>query len=581
MKGKKSKEYKRTGLKKWIENRRKRNQRKYIMTKPSFKKIFAKYLAVFLCMAMLVCMIGTYVAVGYYRQVMYREFVINTEGIGETISNGYTECMKGNVLEEEAVSRWKSEVRWQLNSKKIWDYEACLYDKATKEPFVEQKCVINVILIENPDTEDKVRMILECDFNRMEQAVLEFNNYWEEIDSDGDGFFEENAPWLELKDLYVKGGHFVPGKLQLLIMDENGETQIIKEYDYTPEDTTGYQFVDLENDKNYKMLGPVWFVESDEDVSYDMIKEYVKNGGSFEEIETIWNGEYSEDSYTFWGMKTIFSELVTLDNGKEYVLVMAGDINLWKNYGGWVIASYIGILLLAVVIAIAFAYRTYMVRLNHYQLDTYRRETTNAMAHDLKTPLTAISGYAENLRNNVHSEKKDYYADIILEHVQYMNEMVGNILELAKVENTNWMPHKESLDLKAETQDILKKYEILTADKNLTVSVEGERVIEADKVRMTQALENLIGNAMKYAANDTIIHIKLEKDFYEVRNRIDGELEVSVEELWKPFIKGDNSRNEERGTGVGLTIVKNIADVHGFELVLQCEEQEFVAKIIF
>ncbi len=577
MKGKKSKEYKRTGLKKWIENRKKKNQRKYIMTKPSFKKIFAKYLAVFLCMAMLVCMIGTYVAVGYCREVEYRDFTIWSEGMGDSISNAYRECMEINASQEEIVSGWKSLVRWQLNIKKDMGYEACLYDKATKEPFVEQESVINVVLIENPDEKDRVSRVLECDWEKMEQAVLEFDDYYREYDPDGDGF----TLWLELKNLYVKGGYFVPGKLQLLNMDENGETQIVKEYDYTPKDTTGYQYVDLENDKNYRILGPVWFVESDEDVSYEMIKEYVKNGGSFEEIETIWNGEYSEDSYTFWGMKTIFSELVTLDDGKEYLLVMAGDINLWKNYGGWVIASYIGILLLAVVIAIAFAYRTYMVRLNHYQLDTYRRETTNAMAHDLKTPLTAISGYAENLRNNVHSEKKDYYADIILEHVQYMNEMVGNILELAKVENTNWMPHKESLDLKAETQDILKKYEILTADKNLTVSVEGERVIEADKVRMTQALENLIGNAMKYAANDTIIHIKLEKDFYEVRNRIDGALEVSAEELWKPFIKGDNSRNEERGTGVGLTIVKNIADVHGFELVLQCEEQEFVARIMF
>ena len=111
--------------------------------------------------------------------------------------------------------------------------------------------------------------------------------------------------------------------------------------------------------------------------------------------------------------------------------------------------------------------------------------------------------------------------------------------------------------------------------------MEGACEIEADPIRMEQAIENLIGNAIKYAPTDTEIDIKIDKNFYEIRNRLEGELETPVEELWKPFVKGDNSRNEQRGTGIGLTIVKNIADIHGFELSLQCEEQEFVAKIEF
>lgn len=580
MKGKRSK-YKKKKFMKGIDNIRKNNQRKYIMNKPKFKRIFAKYLAISFCLAILVCMVGTYIAVGYYREVMYREFIINTEQVGQTISNRYTEIGKNNALQEEAISYWKSAVRWSLNSKKVLGYEACLYDKTTKEPFLEQKCVINVILIKNPDTEDRERTVFECDCEIMKEAVMDYEKEYKKYDPDGDGFTENYVPWLEVKNLYIQGGLFVPGKVQLLFVDDNGETQVLEEYDYMPEDTTGYEFVNLENDKNYRTLGPVWILEPDKNTSYDMIKEYIENGGYFTDSETIWEGDLSENVRTFWGMKTIFSEMVTVDDGKEYLLVIAANINLWNSYGGWVVATYIAVLLLTVFIAIAFAYRTYMIRLNHYQLDAYRRETTNAMAHDLKTPLTAISGYAENLRNNVHSEKKDYYADIILDHVQYMNEMVSNILELSKMENTNWVPQKESLNLKVETQNILKKYEILTTDKKLKVSVEGQCEIQADKVRMVQALENLIGNAMKYAANDTVIAVKMEKDFYEVRNIMEGELETSVEELWKPFVKGDNSRNEQRGTGVGLTIVKNIAEVHGFRLVLQSEEDEFVARIMF
>lgn len=73
----------------------------------------------------------------------------------------------------------------------------------------------------------------------------------------------------------------------------------------------------------------------------------------------------------------------------------------------------------------------------------------------------------------------------------------------------------------------------------------------------------------------------MDKDVYQVRNQINGEMQTPVEELWKPFVKGDESRNEQRGTGIGLTIVKNIADIHGFELLLQCEGQVFVAGILF
>ena len=94
-------------------------------------------------------------------------------------------------------------------------------------------------------------------------------------------------------------------------------------------------------------------------------------------------------------------------------------------------------------------------------------------------------------------------------------------------------------------------------------------------------VENLIGNAIKYAPEDAEIHIRMNQNGYEIRNRMNHELKTPVEQLWKPFVKGDDSRNRQKGTGIGLTIVKNIADIHGFELELQCEEHEFVANLLF
>ncbi|MBO5088479.1 MAG: HAMP domain-containing histidine kinase [Lachnospiraceae bacterium] len=560
----------------------KRKQRVNIMRKPSFRRILAKYMAIGFCVALFIGCVGTYIAVSYYRSVGYKDFVIHTNRMGENILDAYTSSMEKGLVQEDAISSWKSTVRWNLNTKRVMGYEACLYDVSTKEKFVEQKCVGNIVFREIPPTESDmgVRHILECDCNVMKETITDYNNWFEERGVEADDL-DTDVPWLEVKDFYFKGGLFVPGKVELQINDGYGVTNVLKKYDYTPKDITGYRYISLQDDSQYGVLGPIWFLEPNQDVGCELIEDYIERAGDMEDKEEIWMTSYSEDHRTFWGVQALDSEIITVDDGKEYLLVVAADINFWKAYKEWIIVAYLAVFVLSIFIMVPVAYSTYMKRWNHYQLDSYRRETTNAMAHDLKTPLMAISGYAENLRNNVHTEKKDYYADLIMEHVAYMNGMVENILELAKVENISQVSERTSVDLKECTQKILKKYEILTTDKNIWVNIEGSCEIGANQMRMEQALENLISNAIKYAPADTEIHIKLDKNFYEVRNQLEEKLESSVEELWKPFVKGDNSRNEQRGTGIGLTIVKNIADVHGFELVLRCEEEEFVAKILF
>ncbi len=565
------------------KSKKNKTQQMHIVKKPIFQRILAKYMAIGLCVAILIGCVGTLTAVSYYRDVAKRDFTIQTNGLADAAVENYTQCLEKESTKEDGIAAWKTILRWQLNNRRVHGYEACLYDVHTKEIFVEQKCVANIVFREDKNREDRgIRHVLECDWKEMEEAILDYNQWYEEHGMTEEALYVDPSPYLDVKDVYIKAGTFVPGRMQMVINDENGEEEVLKEYDYTPKDTTGYRHFEMEENENYGILGPIWFIDPNQEVSCELIETYLDADGTYPDIDSLWETSYhSDDRNTFWGMKSVFSEIVTVDDGKEYLLVVGADINLWKSYKGWVITAYIVLLIFSILITTVIAYRTYMKQLNHYQLDSYRRETTNAMAHDLKTPLMAISGYAENLRNNVHTEKKDYYADLIVEHVAYMNGMVENILELAKVENIGQVTEKNSLDLAEQTQKILKKYEILSTDKNLWINVEGSCEIEANQMRMEQAIENLIGNAIKYAPTDTEIDIKIDKNFYEIRNQLDGELEISVEELWKPFVKGDNSRNEQRGTGIGLTIVKNIADVHGFELVLQCEQQEFVARILF
>lgn len=568
MKGKK----KTSKWKKWIQQKKRARNRRYTMEKPSCRKSFIHCFVIGLCIAIVTCFLATIGVVSYYREVQKRDFYLYTNTFADNLIENYEKISEYSDTEEEKLELWRTQVRWNLNTKKgAFGYDGCIYDVDTREIFVEPQQQVHVLLIENYGTEKKTSVWYECDTELLKDVF----DTCIEIEEESDIF-----PEIVLKDMYIRNGKFIPGKMYLHLNNPD-VVEIVKEYDYTPEHTTGYQHIVIEGNEQVRVIGPTWWWEIEENpTTKEMINDYVENGFIYDNAAVdIWEEDTSIERTTFWGWQNVFNEFMTVDDGKEYMLVMAVDINLFKSYGIWVIVAYSLILLLTIIISYAIAYRSYMIRLNHYQLDEYRRQTTNAMAHDLKTPLMAISGYADNLRANVHSEKKDYYADVILEHVQYMNQMIGNILELAKVENVRWVPDKEDIDLKSITEDILKQYEILTADKKIMFDLEGEATIQADKALMTQALRNLISNAIKYTANGTVIHIQMNKESFEIRNTMEDKLEVLVDELWKPFVKGDNSRSEQKGTGIGLTIVKNITDVHGFELVLQCKEQEFIAQI--
>lgn len=574
-----------------IQQRKRKNNRRHIMEKPKFGAMFIKRLLAYLCVAVILCLIGTVGVTKYYNDMKVMEFYSLYNYVREQATESYRDASRATDSPEEAFELWKSQMSFLLNTYCATfegDAAIALYDANTQQQLVENRSAVHVIYRELSDTEEQsgYRYYYECSYELMQEALDAYDKtYVEIVDKDQDGM-GDGLPTISLvaKDMYVKNGEFVPGKVVLQQYDNFSDepSAIIQEFDYTPEDTAGYEHIIIDGNEDIKVLGPMWSNQIENDRIKGYLREYAEKGFS---IVDEWEWPDMSDSHsTLWGFRYFDNTLVLSEDIPDDILlelVIGVQSNVFEQYGASFVKAYITVLLLTLALSLATAYRSYMMRCNHYQLDEYRRQTTNAMAHDLKTPLMAISGYADNLRANVHSEKKDYYADVILEHVQYMNQMIGNILELAKVENVRWVPDKEDVDLKSMTEDILKQYEILTADKKITLDVEGESTIQADKSLMTQALRNLISNAMKYAANGTIINIQIDKESFEIRNIMEGELDVSVDELWKPFVKGDNSRSEQKGTGIGLTIVKNITDAHGFELVLRCEEKEFIAQMLY
>ena len=213
-----------------------------------------------------------------------------------------------------------------------------------------------------------------------------------------------------------------------------------------------------------------------------------------------------------------------------------------------------------------------------YEIFEYRRKMVDAMAHDLKTPMAAISAYAENLSNNIATDKKEYYAGKIEDKVAQMNRMVNDILEFSKSENSSAAITKESVDVAEVIEKIIADNEHVTAERNLKINfVKKSVTVKTDLNLFRMAIANLINNAVLYSKEGTEINITCDEKNLVIIN-IAEEVSDNANDLKDPFVKGSKARSTG-GTGLGLAIANNNLAMLGFKLDIKFEDSRFVATV--
>ncbi len=286
--------------------------------------------------------------------------------------------------------------------------------------------------------------------------------------------------------------------------------------------------------------------------------------------------QINEDTFTL--SMSSCTEFVT-ENGRQLVLINAIDFNVLSVYKFPLIIIAVALLILGLGLAFLLS-RTAFTRLKaRYDMEDYRKTLINTMAHDLKSPLMSISGYAENLLSNVHSEKREHYASAILENVQHTNQIIESVLTLSKTEN-NIKLSKENVNVADLINKCIPQFELPISEKKLLFETTGNSNISADPALFTEAINNLLGNAVKFAAPESTINIRLDKSQISIENDCEHIPETNVNALVQPFVTGDASRSNKSGNGLGLAIVKNICDLHMFALRLNITDNRFVATIL-
>ena len=207
-----------------------------------------------------------------------------------------------------------------------------------------------------------------------------------------------------------------------------------------------------------------------------------------------------------------------------------------------------------------------------------RQDFTANVSHELKTPLTAISGYAELIENHmVDPEQETRFAQEIQQNANRLLSLINDIIRLSELDNSENLVRYEQVDLDLVAQESVNNLTVNAEKRGVKLYYEGEPcTLRADRGMLTELVDNLAANAIRYNNEGGEVHVRV---YYEkgqpmlsVADNGIGIPKDQQERIFERFYRVDKSRSKQTGgTGLGLAIVKHIVELHDAVLHLESE----------
>ena len=214
------------------------------------------------------------------------------------------------------------------------------------------------------------------------------------------------------------------------------------------------------------------------------------------------------------------------------------------------------------------------------------------VSHDIKTPLTSIITYVDLLkRENISDQRILGYIDVLDGKSQRLKQLIDDLVEASKISSGNISIQLDTINFVELVRQSIGEFDEKFAACNLQIVTklpDSSMLIEADSSQLWRVMENLFQNVSKYAMHGTRVYIEMEeegegfekKNVFSVKNISARYLEVDAEDLTERFIRGDKSRQTE-GSGLGLSIAKNLIEAQGGEFEIMVDGDLFKAIIKF
>jgi signal transduction histidine kinase len=204
------------------------------------------------------------------------------------------------------------------------------------------------------------------------------------------------------------------------------------------------------------------------------------------------------------------------------------------------------------------------------RVNRLRRQMTADIAHDLRTPLTVISGYIESMRGGDLKPTPERFA-LIYSEIERIQNLVGDLRTLSLADTGELSLNTQSISPKNLLEHAASLFRHQAQQKNVSIDVKASPdlpEIQVDEARMIQVLGNLITNALRYtpAGGKVTLSARASGDVLElfVQDTGEGITPDELPHIFNRFHRGDKSRHSETGeTGLGLAIVKALVELHG------------------
>jgi signal transduction histidine kinase len=235
---------------------------------------------------------------------------------------------------------------------------------------------------------------------------------------------------------------------------------------------------------------------------------------------------------------------------------------------------------LVIVIILAFGlFFTLQTINNEMHLSRMKSQFMSTVSHEFKSPLTSIRQMAEMLVHGrvASTEKQQKYYDTILQQSERLSHLIENILDFSKIEEGQKVFRFEDADIVPLVSDIVGSFQEHTADEGFQISLEISEPIPHvyfDREAMEQVIHNLMDNACKYSGDAKTIEVCLfpkgNKVIFSVRDYGIGIRKEDHEKIFSRFYRaGEELTQSVKGSGIGLTIVKQIVDAHHGDITVE------------
>lgn len=213
-------------------------------------------------------------------------------------------------------------------------------------------------------------------------------------------------------------------------------------------------------------------------------------------------------------------------------------------------------------------------------LEDMKDRFVSSVSHELRTPLTSIEGYLDALLEEEAGpldEEQREFAEIAYRNAERLKILVGDLLLLSKIESGNLAMRLEDVDIGELVRDVERELRTVAENKGLLLSLKVEPGLsaEADPLRFTQVLSNLVSNAIKFTPSEGTVEIRAcrarDKVIVEVTDQGVGIPATEIPQLTERFFRASTA-GAIQGTGLGLAITKEIVQKHRGTLDIESEE---------